>query len=196
MSLWHIASFNVIAKIYRFIQSITLSLLHIIYKGVSWRAYDLVSEPTHNLLYSYSHLSYHFPKMESEGFRKVGQFLQIITTSKFPKKPKSFEPWWGQLCNACTNECILEHLCIWGCTLKLDQEKSKHAGLAEHNCKILQWLVKCAETLCTCRKECRKYDSTGAQWFWLAHHTDWCTWFAISSHPPICCSSFSFMMGL
>jgi hypothetical protein len=26
-----------------------------------------------------------FPKMESEGFREVGQFLRIITASKFPK---------------------------------------------------------------------------------------------------------------
>jgi hypothetical protein len=54
-------------------------------KESSGETYELVSEPAHNLLYSYSDLSYHFPKMESEGFRKVGQFLQIITTSKFPK---------------------------------------------------------------------------------------------------------------
>jgi hypothetical protein len=58
-------------------------------KESSGETYDLVTEPAHNLLYSYTDLSYHFPKMESEGFRKVGQFLQIITASKFPKNPSS-----------------------------------------------------------------------------------------------------------
>ncbi len=51
-------------------------------------------------------------------------------------------------------------------------------------------------TLCTCRKECNKYDLTAAQCFRLAHHNDWCRWFAISSPPPIWCSSFSFMGGV
>jgi hypothetical protein len=29
-----------------------------------------------------------------------------------------------------------------------------------------RWLVKCATSLCTCRKECNKYDLTAAQCFW------------------------------
>jgi hypothetical protein len=46
------------------------------------------------------------------------------------------------------------------------------------------------------KKECNKYDLTAAQCFSLAHHNDWSTWFAISSSPPICCPSFSFIAGV
>jgi hypothetical protein len=69
--------------------------------------------------------------------------------------------------------------------------------LAQHNCIACSgwWKVKEA-TLCTCRKECKKCDLTAAQYFWLAHHNDWSTWFAISSSPPICCPSSSFIGGV
>jgi hypothetical protein len=67
--------------------------------------------------------------------------------------------------------------------------------LAQHNCGGCQ-LVKGATALCTCRKECNKYDLTATQCFWLAHHNDWLRWFAISSPPPICCLSFGFMGGV
>jgi hypothetical protein len=51
-------------------------------------------------------------------------------------------------------------------TLKLDEEKSKHAGLAEHTyLQRLRWLVKGTATVCTCTKECNKYDLTAAQYF-------------------------------
>jgi hypothetical protein len=67
--------------------------------------------------------------------------------------------------------------------VKLDEEKSKH-GLAHENgfgspyLQRLRWLVKGAATLCTCIKECNKYDLTAAQCFRLAHHIDWYRWFA------------------
>jgi hypothetical protein len=53
----------------------------------------------------------------------------------------------------------------------LDEKNSKHAGLAQENgfgsvqFHSLQWLVKCAVTLYTYRKECNKYDMTTAQCF-------------------------------
>jgi len=47
----------------------------------------------------------------------------------------------------------------------LDEEKSKHPGLAQENsfgsaallCSLRR-VVKGAATLCTCRKECHEYD--------------------------------------
>jgi hypothetical protein len=61
----------------------------------------------------------------------------------------------------------------------------------------LPWVVKGTAALCTCRKECNKYDLTASQCFWLGHHNDWSRWFALSSPPPICCpSSFSFIGGV
>jgi len=54
---------------------------------------------------------------------------------------------------------------------KLDEEKSKYGGLAQKigfdsaQLQNLQCLVKGAAKLCTCRKECNKYDFTGAQCF-------------------------------
>jgi hypothetical protein len=76
----------------------------------------------------------------------------------------------------------------------------KIAGLAQENglgstlLHSLWWLVKgAAATLCTCRKEYDKHHLTDALCFWLAHHTDWSRWFAISSPPPICCPNFSFI---
>jgi hypothetical protein len=61
----------------------------------------------------------------------------------------------------------------------------------------LLWLsIKGAAALCTCREECNKYHLTGAQCLLLAHDNDRSRWFAISSPPPICCPSFSFMGGV
>jgi hypothetical protein len=57
-------------------------------------------------------------------------------------------------------------------------------------------LVKGATTLCTCRKECNKYDLTIVQCFWLVHHNDWSRWLAISSFPRICSPSFGFVAGV
>jgi len=55
------------------------------------------------------------------------------------------------------------------CTMKLDEEKSKHAGLGcmrkmvfgSSEFHSLRWLVKKGATqVCTCTKECNKYDLT------------------------------------
>jgi hypothetical protein len=47
------------------------------------------------------------------------------------------------------------------CTSKLDEEKSKHVGLAQaaflHN---LLRLVEVTANLCTAKEECDKYDAT------------------------------------
>jgi len=85
---------------------------------------------------------------------------------------------------------------VWSCTVKLDEEYPTCAALAHKNCFGSAWLrtlpVKCAAALCTCRKECNKYDLSAAQCFLLAHHNDWSRWFASSSRSPVCCPSFSF----
>jgi hypothetical protein len=60
----------------------------------------------------------------------------------------------------------------------------------------LSWLVKNMATMCTCRKECNRYDLTIVKCFWLAHHKDSSRWFAIISPPPICYPNFSFMGGV
>jgi hypothetical protein len=60
----------------------------------------------------------------------------------------------------------------------------------------LPWLVKGSAALCTCHKECNKYDRTASQCFWLANHNDWSRWFVISSPPSLCCPSFSFLGGV
>jgi hypothetical protein len=65
-----------------------------------------------------------------------------------------------------------------------------YAGLAQENgfgsawLRSLPWLVKGSAVLCTCKKECNKYDLTAAQCFWLTHHNDWSRWFVISSQSP------------
>jgi hypothetical protein len=54
------------------------------------------------------------------------------------------------------------------CTVKLDEEKSKYAGLVQEYgfgstlSHSLRWLVQGAATVFTCRKECSKYDLTTA----------------------------------
>jgi hypothetical protein len=53
----------------------------------------------------------------------------------------------------------------------LGEKMSKYGGLGQENgfglvgLDGLQWLVKCATTLCTCRKECNKYDRAAAECF-------------------------------
>jgi len=83
-------------------------------------------------------------------------------------------------------------LSMWSYTTQLNEEKFKYASLAQ----CLLWLVKGTATVCTSKKECNKYDLTGAHGFWLAHHNDWSRWFATSSPPPISCPSLSFMCGV
>jgi hypothetical protein len=76
------------------------------------------------------------------------------------------------------------------------------------NIPVLSWYIVSFENLhskkkfsliCTCRKECNKYDLTAAQYFWLVDHNDWSMWFvAISSPSPptyFACPSFSFFIG-
>jgi hypothetical protein len=93
-------------------------------------------------------------------------------------------------------------LAMWSCTVKLDEEKPKYAGLAQENAlgsaklHTFSWLVKGEVALCTCRKECNEYNLTATECFSLAHHFDSPRWFAISSRPPIFCPSFSFMGGV
>ncbi len=77
-------------------------------------------------------------------------------------------------------------LSMWSSSVKLDEEKSKCASLAQENCfgaaqlQSLPWLVKGAAMLRIC-----------TQCFWLAYHNDWPRWFAISSYPPICYPIFA-----
>jgi len=100
-----------------------------------------------------------FPKQK---VRVSGKWDNFCRSSPHPNslKPKSFEPWWGQLCYVCTNECILEHLCIWACTVKLDQEQSKHAGLAQHKCKICSgWW--------NAQKHCALAEKSAGNMIWL-----------------------------
>jgi hypothetical protein len=45
---------------------------------------------------------------------------------------------------------------------------------------MLLWLVKGATTLCTCKKECNKYDLIVVQCFWSVRHNDLSMWFLIN----------------
>jgi hypothetical protein len=80
----------------------------------------------------------------------------------------------------------IQHMSVW----------LRKLVLAQHNCARLPWLVKGAGALCTCRKECNKYEPIAAHCFWLVHHNDWSRWFAISSPPPIWCLGLSLMGGV
>ncbi len=57
------------------------------------------------------------------------------------------------------------------CTVQFDEDKSKYASLAQENgfgsvqLESLLWIVNGTNTLCTCRKECTKYDLTAAKCF-------------------------------
>ncbi len=48
----------------------------------------------------------------------------------------------------------------------------------------------------TSKKECNKLDLTTARYFSLVDHNDWSRWFAISSPPRICSSSYNFIGGV
>jgi len=67
--------------------------------------------------------------------------------------------------------------------------------LGSHSCTCSRDWWKVQQRF-TWRKECKKYDLTAAQCFWLAHHNDSSRWFAISSPSPICCPSFGFTGGI
>jgi len=68
-------------------------------------------------------------------------------------------------------------LSMWSCTVKMDEENLTTAGLTQENgfgsaeLGRLLWLVKGSAALCTCRKECNKYDLTATQCFWFACHS-------------------------
>jgi hypothetical protein len=74
---------------------------------------------------------------------------------------------------------------IWSCTVKLDEKKSKCAGLAQqigfHSAKLhsLQWLVEGEASVCTCTvkksviNECNKYDLSAAECFFLISPSYW-----------------------
>jgi hypothetical protein len=74
---------------------------------------------------------------------------------------------------------------LWHCIVKLDDKKSKHAGLVQENdfWLRLRCLIKCAATPCTSVKECNRYDLTVTECFWLAHHNDSSRWLPIGSTP-------------
>jgi hypothetical protein len=86
----------------------------------------------------------------------------------------------------------------------LDEEKSKHMGLA-HLAKIIFCSAEFAEAgkmwtskanTCFVREECNGYDLTITSYLSLVNHNDLSRWFAISSLPPICSSSFRLMGGV
>jgi hypothetical protein len=72
---------------------------------------------------------------------------------------------------------------MWFCKSKLDEEKSKHAGLAEKNdfgptflhslLSLMHSKAPPAKEECappSQEEECNKYDMTAAPCFWLANH--------------------------
>jgi hypothetical protein len=65
--------------------------------------------------------------------------------------------------------------------------KTMRVWLRKISLHSLQGLVKGSRMLCTCTKECNKFDLTAAQCFWLAYHNP-------SGPSPI--SQFQFMGGL
>jgi hypothetical protein len=72
------------------------------------------------------------------------------------------------------------------CTLKLDEEKSKHANLAKQNAPfhcLLRLVKGTAKSLAPPKDESNKYDLTAAPSFW---------WFPISTVSLICSPTFSF----
>jgi hypothetical protein len=76
------------------------------------------------------------------------------------------------------------------CRVQLDEEMSKKmpVWLREMVLALYNWTLRSGwwmalVRLCTCRKECNKYDLTTDQCFWLAaHHNDWFRWFAIRNY--------------
>jgi hypothetical protein len=93
-------------------------------------------------------------------------------------------------------------LSMWLQIVRFTVEKSKCASLAQEigcsapNLCSLPRLVNGATLLFTTEKECNELYLTAAQYFWLVDHNDWSRWFAISSAPCICSSSFSVIGGV
>jgi hypothetical protein len=50
-----------------------------------------------------------------------------------------------------------------------------------------------SQSLTPAREQCNECDLTAAPYFLLVDHNDWSSWFAISSLPPNCIASHSFM---
>jgi hypothetical protein len=77
-----------------------------------------------------------------------------------------------------------------------------HAGLAQEigfAPACLQSLIRLSQAGEICARageECNKYDLTATPCFRLADHDDWSKWFAITSPPPVCSVSFSYMCGV
>jgi hypothetical protein len=78
---------------------------------------------------------------------------------------------------------------MWLCTLKLDEEKSKHVVFALQTCfwpAFLHWSWYKPQQSCgPAREGSNRYDLTGPPYFWLANHNDWSRHFAISSLPVL-----------
>jgi hypothetical protein len=72
--------------------------------------------------------------------------------------------------------------------IKLDEEKSKYASLAQQNgfgLAFLFFLFAEARTSVLAREECNKYDLTPGPCFSLDNRNDWSRWVTISSLPPM-----------
>jgi hypothetical protein len=65
-----------------------------------------------------------------------------------------------------------------------------------HICTVCWGWWKAQERSSPAREACNKYDLTAVPCFWLAHHNNWSSWFAISSLPPICTLNFSCVGGV
>jgi hypothetical protein len=92
---------------------------------------------------------------------------------------------------------------MWQWKLKLDDDKSKHAGFGsakwfwQPSCtQFIEAAKKAQYSLTPSREECSKYDLTGAPCFCFANHNDWSKQVSISSLSSICSLSFSFMVGV
>jgi len=79
---------------------------------------------------------------------------------------------------------------MWSCPDKFGWRNSEHASLT---CSLPRFVISSQQSLIAAGEECNKSDVTSTPCFWLANHNYWSRWFAISSLPPICSPSFSFM---
>ncbi len=77
---------------------------------------------------------------------------------------------------------------------KMCRCSSLEIGFSAPNSCSLPRLVKGPTQLCTSQKECNELLQTGAQYWSM--RVIWSRWFAISSPPCICSSSFSFIGGV
>jgi hypothetical protein len=135
--------------------------------------------------------------------------LQVHTpsgTSLAPKGALLAEISLSRLINILSSYWVLraspEVLSIWPWTLKLDEENSKHAGPSQHNgfgpafLHSLPRLVKGTAKLCTWQRRVQIIWPECCSLFLIGQPQYWSRWFAISSPPPICSPSFSFMGGV